>query len=87
MTSHYAIKAAVARVRRNHRTPAKMLEAADVLRNPDPAELKALAVKPDASWLESAAFLEREAGVWAAERWEARNLKRRRAARRSAARV
>lgn len=44
-----------------------MREAAKVLRNPDPRELKRLGAKPNANWSEQAELLEREAQRWESE--------------------
>jgi hypothetical protein len=44
-----------------------MREAANVLRNPDPKELKRLGAVPGPTWGEQATLLEREAGRWESE--------------------
>ncbi len=55
--------------RRNYGSPARMREAAKVLRHPSPRELKRLGAVPSPTWGEQAGWLEREA-----QRWESESL-------------
>lgn len=55
--------------RKHYRNPAHMREAAEVFRNPDPAELKRLRLAPGSRWSELADEIDAEA-----DRWESENV-------------
>lgn len=55
------------RMREHYRTPARMRDAAQVLKHPTPKELRKLGAVEGPSWGEQAALLEREAQRWESE--------------------
>jgi len=55
-------------LRQHYCCPAQMRQAARVLRNPKPAELRRLGAKPTPAWAEQADRLERAAECWESER-------------------